>query len=74
MNHKLKQVKIKLIFLRCRTRLLFKCNGGIDSGTLLYCIRKTMTDHNKFKPIYAITTQNKNDKACGYRPVSNRFC
>lgn len=41
-------------------------SGGIDSGTLLYCICKTMTDHNKFKPVYAITTQNKNDKACGY--------
>ena len=36
--------KIKLIFLDAELGYCLNVSGGIDSGTLLYCIRKTMTD------------------------------
>ena len=41
-------------------------SGGIDSAIALYCLVKAMDDDYDYKPIYAITTMNRTDKACGY--------
>jgi hypothetical protein len=41
-------------------------SGGLDSGTLLYCLAETITKHDAKTRIYAITTPNRNDSASGY--------